>query len=535
MIFCIIGLGLFSGLGQWFIVDEACYIEWGMKQENVPENWIGMKLLPVLLIREGIEAFGDGMTALWVLKSMFSLAMLVFGTGLFLWLKTNGKPRTWALMTAMLILGTPAIQYGAGRLLSEIPSLAFVVWGLAILGNNRNSPKWWHGIGAGILFIGAYFCRTTSFTLIGSFAATWVTWVAWSWFASEPKKTFLIEAKERLFSPTFTALCVWFVGLLLLHFFSPLPVSPFGTASGHIAVHQREIHANVVAFLAPTGVLGPLVLLLSIVALCLRLCTAQLIFSWIWLILAASPYLYVWLKGAWVLPRHTTDLVLPLAAVIFALLNLQWKQASTSPWRRILALVASLGVITIWGLAHLVMAKWVAWYSHGFQSARGFWAWGALALVVSVSSGILLNKRIQDSVSTNLQSLVLLFLCLGTAIGHYVLGNSAMGVDRTHLNPFALATVLNANLNPGDVICSGGPHYERSLLQFAFPDYAWEFIPVDGDSQIPNSNANRFILLSDRTLIDEPTLFLQSQERLSSNKGTDRVVKLGAYTLYRVE
>ncbi|MGF1572381.1 MAG: hypothetical protein ACFCU1_04850 [Sumerlaeia bacterium] len=87
MTISLLAVGLFSGLGQRFVVDEACYIEWGMLQQPVPGDWIGMKLISVVVIREGIGLIGSGLAALWALKVVFSLSVVAFSVGMFQWLK----------------------------------------------------------------------------------------------------------------------------------------------------------------------------------------------------------------------------------------------------------------------------------------------------------------------------------------------------------------------------------------------------------------------------------------------------------------
>ncbi|MDX1971456.1 MAG: hypothetical protein SFY68_02885 [Candidatus Sumerlaeia bacterium] len=527
-------IGIGSGSGQRFIVDEACYIEWGMLQEDVPSNWIGMKLIPVVIIRDIIGIYGSGFSVLWFLKGLFSIFLLAFIVGLHLWIRSFGNNHHNQLLCSLIILGTPAIGYASCRLLSEIPSLAFVVWGLALLGNGGNSTKRIRGISAGLCFVGAYFCRTTSFTVIGSFAGVWLVWEFWKWSSQKNEVTLFDLLTIILKNPNSIALGIWLSSILVSHFFSALPVSPFGTAGGHIATHQREIHANVVAFLAPTGVVLPLVGIISSLALCLGVCSKLLLISWLWYLLAASPYLYVWMQQSWVLPRHTTDLVIPLAAIICCILRIDWRNSKITFFRLSCVFMIILLLISIWFFAHFVMNKWVTWYSHGFQSARWFGYWFGLALILLLGC-VLIVREFQRSYSFDLKRFILLItLALTSGVGHHFVASSAMGVDRTFVNPFELNKLLESHLRPGDTICSGGPNYERSLLFFSNPDYNWLF--VSEAEQLPDfkSEGGKYILLSDRVLIDESTLIELSKKALKSNAIT-KLDKKGVFTLYIVE
>ncbi|MGF1572382.1 MAG: hypothetical protein ACFCU1_04855 [Sumerlaeia bacterium] len=144
-----------------------------------------------------------------------------------------------------------------------------------------------------------------------------------------------------------------------------------------------------------------------------------------------------------------------------------------------------------------------------------------------------MNDKMRMRYSSSVQVALIFLIGFGGLVGHYLAGNSAMGVDRTLLNPFALNHVLESHVPAGSLICSGGPSYERSLLEFSFPQYNWVFVPVDETDADVTKSANRFILLSDRIFIDEPNQLSQA-EALFGAQSADQVVKQGAYALYRV-
>jgi hypothetical protein len=318
-----------------------------------------------------------------------------------------------------------------------------------------------------------------------------------------------------------------------------VPVFPLKQALSHLGSHRPSPLQGMMTFYVLTASTGLLVLFGSLWLAAWRPFRVPLALAWTWVLAAASPYLLVWIKGSYINPRQTVDLVLPVLAVLGVLVR--FPEASESKPSRgwlVAAALASLALLVAWKLGHPQVNNYLKWFTHEYNHLARWLHWlGLTLLAAAMVAGWVWAQARGGRRWWTLPSLVAMGLVL--LLGQQHLAAGGVGFGQTLVAPPRVSAFLQEQNVPEDaVLATALPHYEAEILMYTMPGRAWQAHDAyNGLAALepfarPEQDAG-WILLSRRALIDAPDSLERLLEGQTERRTADLVAQEGVWVLYR--
>ncbi|MDK2973119.1 MAG: hypothetical protein PWP23_2874 [Candidatus Sumerlaeota bacterium] len=531
--------------GQLVDIDEAIYICWGLRDLPVPADWIGMKPLASALTRELAVLTGPGMGSYFFIKGVYAGFGVLLACGLFAWMRAEEHSPESAALIAVLGLATPAVAYVNGRAMGEILMLGICACGFALMRatatEELRGAEWKRGAlkaaAAFSCFVLAYGARTTTFTLVGSFLLYDFLRRALEERTGGVAKA-LVSPRVWL-SPAVVVGVAYAAAIGLMAWRLSVPVFPLKQAVSHMALYKPSPWQGVMTFYVLTASTGIVLVFGSLWLAAWRPFRVPLVLAWTWVLAAASPYLVLWIRGAYINPRQTVDLVLPVLGVlgVFARFPEANESRPSRGWL-ITAAVTSLVLLAAWKLGHPRVNNYLKWFTHDYnQLARWLHWFGFTLLAAAMVAGWVWAQARGGRRWWTLPSLLALGLAL--LMGQQHLASGGVGFSLTLVAPPRVSAFLEQSNVPEDaVLATALPHYEAEILMYTMPARAWQTHDAyNGLAALepfarPEEDAD-WILLSRRALIDAPDSLERLLEEQTERRAADLVAQEGVWLLYR--
>lgn len=519
-------------------IDEACILEWAINpvtnQELPP--FLQPKPIPALLAKQLMITLGHGLNSWYIIKLVFAaFAFLIVG-GTYVWRKESGDDPYQASVVAMIVASTPWILNGAGRVLSELPALAFCVWGFAAVARAEKSfqkdgfkgaETWIASFAAIFLFLLGVASRSTAFTISGAFLGYRFLEILLNVKRSEDSKKY-----SELMIP-FGIGCLFALIIAAWPMRFDLPKMPWHLVEVSVTDFQRSPKSTVAAFFFGGGAWLFIAGVFVVFAVCCKKFQKADLAAIAWLIAAASPYLVITVMRGEVLPRHAADLTLPLSFIVFRM-GMRIAEIKKVPklFQLIPAIILCIILIIVWRIAHQLGSEWSSWFTHRALDGRAFLYW--LIVPVFGVAGIYLILHFQKLGNWALAFFVFFGLC------HIYIALDGIRTDAMKLSPVMLrSTMQNLNIDQEDKsVIIPGVTYESSMILYSLPEWPIKMVQFQNPAEEIESQSDLppgWVFISHHHLIDNPELINQLETELGGNTELVEHSTQAFVTLYEVQ
>lgn len=526
-------------------VDEACFVGWAItgKSIEVWTDFLGPKVFPALLVQSMVSFLGHGMTSFYLMKLVFSLFGLAILLGVFAWRKTEGDSDHRSLLISLIVLSTPLFMNGAGRILSELPAVAFLIWGIVAVVSARKTEKgiieqaYLSGL-ALILFCLAISSRSTIFSAAGSYLGYEILRFLLNAFFpdnNQSRSSLKVIFQKLISLPAVWVSCALAGTLILWPMLYDLPMLPWNLVGIAISGYIQPPEAGVASFFFGLGVWKFTAISFPLLALIWGKFKVKDLAEIAWLIAAILPFATIIYLGAGIIARHVADVILPVALITVIFGERLVGITKISLPRIIASIILILVLLAGWRFAHGLSHSWSHWVTHQVLSGRRFFYW--LVAAVSFSAVIIWQCHSIRKKQFRLIQILPVLVVLITI--HQYISMSGIRWDSCLFSPPMLRAALQeADVKETDVIAVPVVGYEAAILEFTLPD--WNLMPLDHQYSyrpvgIHQDDPPRWAVIAHHNIVENPELLNQMNEL----SGTDSEPKIssqwGQMTLYELD
>jgi len=519
-------------------IDEACILEWAINPVTNHElpPFLQPKPIPALLAKQLIITLGHGMNSWYMTKAVFALFAFLIVGGTYVWRKESGDDSYQASVVALIVATTPWILNGAGKVLSELPALAFCVWGFAAVARAENSfqkagfkdiETWIASFGAVFLFLLGVASRSTAFTIAGAFLGYRFL-------------ELLLNIKRSNDSPKYSSLFVPVgIGCLLALVIAAwplrfnLPKMPWHLVEVSVSDFQRSPKSTVAAFFFGGGAWSLVAGVFVVFAVCFRKFQRQDLAVIAWFVAAASPYLVITMMRGEVLPRHAADLTLPLALLVFRMGSRVSEIKEVPNYFALIQTIVFCMVLLIgWFIAHRLGSEWSTWFTHRALDGRGFIYWLIVPFIGFVGIYVLLRFK-------NLGNWTLAFFAF-FGLCHIYIALDGIRTDAMKLSPMMLrSTMQNMNIDQENKsVIIPGVTYESDMILYSLPDWPINTVQFQNPAKEIESQSDMppgWVFIAHHHLIDNPNLIQQLENEFGNGAQLEEHSTQAFVTLYEVQ